>query len=452
MVPGMTDTTFAAPTGQVSLFPEFGTKAFRGAPGDVADGVMIAMYPPPDVADALAVPGGLPAAELHVTVAYPGSLDTVPDVNPLLMAADMITNRGPITAQIAGHARFTGGDGDVLVALVDSPDVEDLRRDLVDALSAQGVDLDRTHGYTAHITLGYCDPDDTLPLDRLEPMTVTFDALSVVHGEDRQDVPFGEADGAQPAVPGGLAAIAAEGKDIGGGAAVVPALGKSEYTKPHRYRRDPQSGAGNCECGAAKGDKLHVETKGAFKGAAAPFGKGGIGGGKGDDAGPKMATGAFVSLGGKKGRVDMVVSSGTVPGAKSPKGEPVEGDKDSPAARVVLYEASGAGTWKATGKKVAAKVGTLKRIPPLRTREGKSLAESIAGMIVDFTEDVETAPPSADVLRTVYERGAQSWPGETKTLLSREQWGLGRAEAFLATVAGDRPTGYVGDDDLLPTT
>ncbi len=32
-----------------------------------------------------------------------------------------------------------------------------------------------------------------------------------------------------------------------------------QYGKPHVYARDVQSGAGNCVCGSAPGDKLHVE-------------------------------------------------------------------------------------------------------------------------------------------------------------------------------------------------
>lgn len=447
-------------------------KALTAPPADdVADGVMIALYPDEATAAKLAALGVTPAAELHVTVAYAGKTDAV-ELDPLLYAADAVTDRQPVSGQVSGIARFTGGaDGDVLVALVDSADLERLRRDLVDALADQQVTLPADHGYTAHCTLGYLDPGDSMPVDRIDAFPVTFGALSVVYGSDRTDIPFGAedappadglaADTAAPTPTPTTAPLPAETKIHGGsqtptgGAMTVPALSAAtpptppEYTKPHPYVRDPQSGAGNCVCGATQGDPIHIEAKAAFKGAAAPFGKGGFGGGKGKDAGPQMATGAFVQLGGKKGRVDMVVTSGTVPDAKSSGGQPVEGSKDSPAARVVLYEATGAGTWKATKNKVASSIAKLKRIPPLRTRQGKSLEEDLAGLILDHDVYSGVQAPAAGTLRTVYERGAASWPGETKTLLTAQQWGLGRAEAFLATVAGDRPDGYVGDDDLL---
>jgi hypothetical protein len=51
----------------------------------------------------------------------------------------------------------------------------------------------------------------------------------------------------------------------------------------------------------------------------------------------------------------------------------------------------------------------------------------------------------------VFDRGVQSWPGEAKTLLTRDEWAMSRVEAFLSTVIGERPAGYRGDDDLLPT-
>jgi hypothetical protein len=35
---------------------------------------------------------------------------------------------------------------------------------------------------------------------------------------------------------------------------------KSQYTDPHVYARSIHSGAGNCVCGAALGDEIHVQA------------------------------------------------------------------------------------------------------------------------------------------------------------------------------------------------
>jgi 2'-5' RNA ligase len=457
-----------ADDGRGKLFGGFiETKRFHGPPEkDSRTGVMIALYPDEATAGELAVKDGSPPDELHVTVAYLGKTDQV-DQDAAMAAAQAVLGRAPVVGEFSGHARFTGGeDGDVLVSLFDSADLEQLRRDLVDALVANGVELRRDHGYTPHMTLGYLEPDDKAPVNRIDAQPVTFGGLAVVYGPDRTDLPFFDPPTVEEADAGAEmdawdaelqamenAPAMAEVK-IGTPAISQPALGTVgtvDYGKPHSYVRDPQSGAGNCKCGRAESDELHhYEAKGAaFAGAAAPFGKGGDAKDKDGDSGPKVSTGAFVSVGGKKGKVDLVVTSGVVPGAKSAKGVPFDGSKEAPAARVVIYEAAGNGTWKSTGTKVAAAVSSLKRIPPLRTRESKSLAEALAGMVVDYA-DIGTAPPSVDVLETAYQRGVASWPGESKTALTAEQWGLGRTEALLSTMAGARPAGYVGDDDLIP--
>jgi hypothetical protein len=75
-----------------------------------------------------------------------------------------------------------------------------------------------------------------------------------------------------------------------------------------------------------------------------PFGKN-KGGKKG---GPPIAAGAWVSWGNQRGKVDLVVTNGKVPGVE----QDVTGTADKPAARVVVYEPGAGGKWKATGKKV----------------------------------------------------------------------------------------------------
>lgn len=159
-----------------------------GSP-DFSDGCMIALYPPPDIAERLAVDGGLPAAEMHVTVAYLGDAADI-DADILREVVSGLAERQPITTQISGHARFTGGDKDVIVALVDSPDLEDLRRDTLDALYGRGIQPPRDHGYTPHLTITYIDRDAPSPLDRLESRPIEFATLSAVHGTGRTDSPL----------------------------------------------------------------------------------------------------------------------------------------------------------------------------------------------------------------------------------------------------------------------
>lgn len=161
---------------------------------DYTGSCMIALYPAPEVAERLAVPDGLQPDEIHLTIAYTGDCGDV-DQFALAAAAQSLADRPPVTGTISGHARFTGGDdGDVIVALADSPALETLRADAVAALAARGIRIPSEHGFTAHMTICYQDPADPDPVGRLEAFPVTFAGVTAEYGTERYTFPFtGEA-------------------------------------------------------------------------------------------------------------------------------------------------------------------------------------------------------------------------------------------------------------------
>lgn len=167
---------------------------------------------------------------------------------------------------------------------------------------------------------------------------------------------------------------------------------------------------------------------------------------------PPITTGNFVSWSGGRGRVDMVVSNGKVPGVDSD----VEGSKKTPAARVVVYEKDG-DNWKATGKRIAASTHTLKRIAPL-TGGKSSPADSATALVtllaqhedrISYDQLDDSARVTGAAVKTVYERGLKAYP-EGKSALTREEWAEGRVGCFLAVAAGDEVPGYTRDLALLP--
>jgi hypothetical protein len=167
--------------------------------------------------------------------------------------------------------------------------------------------------------------------------------------------------------------------------------------------------------------------------------------------GPPLAAGSFVTWKGGAGRIDVIVTTGTVPGVDGD----VTGDVATPAARVTVWKKNDAGGWASTGKKVGLMVSALTRSAPLRG-ESKGAA-ALVGVLAAHEERVAGAglpgyaDPGARAVLTVYDRGGQAWPGETKTLLGRDGWALARVDAFLDLAAGDDSLpGYVGDLDLLP--
>lgn len=153
---------------------------------DYSDGSMLALYPPPDTARALAIPGGLEPADLHLTVAYTGKADGV-SRKQLGAAAKALADRDQFPATISGHGRLTSDPRqDVIVALVDAPQLDDLRADAYTELEQRGIEPATNHSALHHITLAYIDKDDPDPVVRLNPRKVTFGAVTATHGTSRQ--------------------------------------------------------------------------------------------------------------------------------------------------------------------------------------------------------------------------------------------------------------------------
>ena len=160
---------------------------------------------------------------------------------------------------------------------------------------------------------------------------------------------------------------------------------------------------------------------------------------------PEITTGSFVSWSNGKGRVDLIVTSGKVPGVDSD----IEATSDSPAARVVVW-ADG----KPTREKIAASTHTLRRIAPLD--KGESKADPVAALVALGAEHARvceemhvTAALTGDAIKTAYDRGLMSWPGSDVTTLSPTEWALARAEHLCKAARGE--VEETNDDDLLPS-
>lgn len=158
---------------------------------DYSGHAMVALYPQLSEVKPYVITGGLEPEKMHVTMAYLGLAADV-DKAAVEKALGSLPSRQPFAARISGHARFTGGEEDVLVALVDSPEIERLRIDLLAALRKQGISIPRDHGFTPHMTLAYMDPQALTPLVRLEPANLNFDAVWLKHAKAKQSYPFGD--------------------------------------------------------------------------------------------------------------------------------------------------------------------------------------------------------------------------------------------------------------------
>lgn len=163
------------------------TEVAKAAPSERS--VMVALYPPADVANALAITGGEHPADLHLTLAYLGDIadDRLHLVAEAVESAVRRMDTHGLTGEIAGAGTFVGGPKPVHYASVDAPSLPELRQKVVEALSDHGVPARADHGFTPHITLKF----GRGATPRVDTQPVRFEAVHIVRGDrDVASVPM----------------------------------------------------------------------------------------------------------------------------------------------------------------------------------------------------------------------------------------------------------------------
>lgn len=142
----------------------------------------------------LAVDGGDPPEELHVTMLYLGDDHTVygaqhrHDISQVLSAL----GTGPVTATVTAVQTLGSNEPPATVMMLDGPDLHALRPTLKQALADAGVPVpeDTYPEYLPHLTLGYgLNPDDYQ--SRVGEI-LTLDRVGAWYGPDRAEVPLTE--------------------------------------------------------------------------------------------------------------------------------------------------------------------------------------------------------------------------------------------------------------------
>jgi 2'-5' RNA ligase len=156
------------------------------------DGVMVAWMLPDYVAEQVAIPGGQPADDLHVTIAYLGDAAalSLEDQRKLIgVVGEVCLTQTELDGQVGGTGRFTNGEEtDPFWVGVNIPGLTELRNALVTALSDAGIQpqgFSAGDTYQPHITVDYIPAGaDTPPLD-FQPVDVTMKKLTVCVGPHR---------------------------------------------------------------------------------------------------------------------------------------------------------------------------------------------------------------------------------------------------------------------------
>ena len=170
---------------------------FTQPDGATRDGVMVAWYPPPEVAAMLALPGGEAPEELHLTLFYAGTVADLRDLDiaRLIHVADeclhiILGGFGADTdGRIGGLGRFNASassdDKDVIYAVVDVPVLEMVRHRLCIHMAEYGVAPASKHGFNPHITLAYIEPGADWPITSIPTIPISIGDLMVVVGGRR---------------------------------------------------------------------------------------------------------------------------------------------------------------------------------------------------------------------------------------------------------------------------
>ena len=149
-------------------------------------GTMVALFPTPNVASKLAVKGGEPKDEIHLTLAFLGKADKLPDPDGLKQTvADWAARTPPLDGEISGHGLFTAGPEPVTYVSPDLPGLPEARADLADALEQGDHPLSKDHGFTPHMTIAYSDRTKDLPDHG--GRRIGFGKASLVIGPERHD-------------------------------------------------------------------------------------------------------------------------------------------------------------------------------------------------------------------------------------------------------------------------
>lgn len=169
------------------------------ADGSHTQGCMIALMPTAGDAERLAVPGGEPAEELHLTLHYLGKTDAHDADARTALIEEMrmlVRDLPPLTSKIFGAAHWnTNSDEPSWVWSVgDPPDAVSLEAAhgiAEEAVWATALDVPEPHRpWVAHICAAYSDDPAFLPELEQRLGLVTFDRVRVSFGDDDTDIPL----------------------------------------------------------------------------------------------------------------------------------------------------------------------------------------------------------------------------------------------------------------------
>lgn len=164
--------------------------------GDAYDGVIIALGIPNDHAQAIAVLGGLPPEDMHITLCYLGKLSEMDDPQRLVELAGKLAEIAQQPVQVcrfSGQLRFkkVGDNGeDAIVLGISGAGLLELREKCAQAAREIGLPPSEKYDFNAHTTVAYVPADDPSPITHIDYAPFEIPALGLWVAGHRVDFPF----------------------------------------------------------------------------------------------------------------------------------------------------------------------------------------------------------------------------------------------------------------------
>ena len=157
-------------------------------------GAIIALFPSEDDAQQLAVVDGIPASELHITLAYLGNELSEEQADLIRAFLPVFAKElEPLEATVTGVSRFTETDGETAnVLLIDGKDFPEFRQALTGVMWTLGIEIPSEHGFIPHITLLYSG--DEILTEQRNGIPLLFSAVSFSRGDQVEHFEFGTGD------------------------------------------------------------------------------------------------------------------------------------------------------------------------------------------------------------------------------------------------------------------
>lgn len=126
------------------------------------EGAMLAVFAPPGIANRIAIPGGEPANDLHITLFYFGDNADLGDYERKLileLTAGLTAEYPGLDVLLHGTEVFEENEERPLVARVWSPTLETFRGHLAERLDGAGIVYSKDYEFKPHMTLKYLNQE-----------------------------------------------------------------------------------------------------------------------------------------------------------------------------------------------------------------------------------------------------------------------------------------------------